>query len=114
MASYTEIATKLQEDFRRLLKESGEVPDADLDPVIKTLFWTIAHRIDSVASFVRQKLPSNVLDYLIQNLGIPVLRSQPAQTVVRFHLAKESDYFERFTKLVAYSSSGDKLIFHTD
>jgi hypothetical protein len=110
----TEIATKLSEDYRRRMRESGIPADSGSDPTIELLLRTVAHRINSIESYVRENLPSEILDKLIANLGIPVLRSQPAQTVVRFHVPKDSEYFDRFTKLVAYTATRERLIFHTD
>jgi hypothetical protein len=114
--THTEIETvaKLQEDYKRLLREAGIPLDMALDPVLEIFFRTIAHRIDSVESYVRKTLPSEILDQLIGNLCIPVLRSRPAQTVVRFQVPKDSEFFDRFTKLVAYTATRDRLIFHTD
>jgi hypothetical protein len=113
VANYTEIAIKLQEDYQRMLRESGGTLDAVSDPVLTAFFRTVAHRIDSVSAHVRQVLPSEILDRLIGNLDIPVLRSRPAQTVVRFNVPKESEFLDRNTQLVV-STAGDRLYFSTD
>jgi hypothetical protein len=110
----TDIGTKLAEDYRRRIKESGISADGGSDPAIEILMQTVAHRINSVEEYVHDHLPTEILDQLIANLGIPVLRSRPAQTVVRFHVPKDTEYFDRFTKLIAYTATRDRLIFHTD
>src|SRR6516162_8281570 len=97
--SAAEIASKLQDDYRRMLKEYGRGMDATPDPVLAAFFRTIAARIEAVATHAQDVLPQEMLDRLVTALGIPEKRSSPAQTVVRIDMPSGSDFFEPFTSL---------------
>ena len=112
--SAAEIASKLQDDYRRMLKEYGRGMDATPDPVLAAFFRTIAARIEAVATHAQDVLPQEMLDRLVTALGIPEKRSSPAQTVVRIDMPSGSDFFEPFTSLLAQSANGDRMVFRTD
>src|SRR5205085_7520515 len=113
MMSGTNIANKLQDDYRKMLGEYGIVADGQ-DPVLSAFFKTIGARIESIATHAERVTRKQTLEGLVCALGIPAKRASAAQTVVRFSVPKNFKLFEHFTALVCQASNGDRLIFRTD
>ncbi len=111
-ATAAEIDKKLQDDFRRRMKDYG-VSAETVDPILKVLFRTFAGQIEAQYQEV-EKIRLALLDELIAGLGVERRRARPAQTVVRFLLDSGSQLVEAGTELTGEAQSGERLTFTTD
>src|SRR5262249_51206605 len=109
----TEIAKRLRDDFRRLLKEYG-VTTQETDPILAVLLRSFAEQIAEVYEQAAESIPLAILDELMSGMGMPERRARAAQTVIRFSLSNGRESFEEMTELIGESKSREKLTFTLD
>ena len=107
-----EIDRKLQDDLRRLLKTYGIEPGAT-DPILAILFRTFAKRIEELYGDM-DHMRVELLEELIERLGLHRRRARPAQAVVRFTLENGLEHLGAGAELVGEAESGAMMRFLTD
>ena len=111
--SASDIAAELRREFELALHARyGTQPKPD--PVLATVFHSLAVQIARVYDEAATVLPVAVLDDLIAGLDLPVRLAEPAQTVVSFTGIERRERVSPETELVGYARTGEQLGFTLD
>jgi hypothetical protein len=112
-ASALEIDRKLNQDFRRRLKDYGISVEAT-DPVLALIFRTFAQEIERIY-LETGRIRASLLDEFLAGLHIEPRQAHPAQSVVRFLPSSAAPVLvPGGTELEALASTGERLTFLTD
>lgn len=109
-----EIARKLREDFRRMLKEQAGITVQETDPILAVMFRSFAAQLAEVYEQAATSIPLAILDELMAGLGMPERRARAAQTVVRFGMKDGREVFEAGAELLGEATSRERLTFALD
>jgi hypothetical protein len=82
--SAPDIAAELRREFEIAFQARFGSQAVNRDPVLFTLFHSLAVQIGRVYDEAEQVFPAAVLDDIISALGMPHRLAQPAQAVVAF------------------------------
>jgi len=111
--SAVEIDRKLNQDFRRRLKDYGISAEAT-DPVLAVIFRTFAQEIERFY-LETGRIRTSLLDEFLTGLHIEPRKARPAQSIVRFFPnAGTSVLVSGGTALEAVAGTGERLTFITD
>src|SRR5258708_12244211 len=111
--SAVEIDRKLNQDFRRRLKDYGISAEAT-DPVLAVIFRTFAQEIERFY-LETGRMRTALLDEFLTGLHIEPRKARPAQSVVRFFPnSGASVLVPGGTEMEAIASTGERLTFITD
>ena len=111
--SASEIAAELRREFELALHARyGTQPKPD--PVLATLFHSLAVQIARVYDEAATVLPVAVLDDLIAALDLPVRTAEPAQTVVWFTGIERAERVTPETEIIGYARTGEQIGFSPD
>jgi hypothetical protein len=111
--SATDIAAELRREFDLALHARyGTQPKPD--PVLATLFHSLAVQVARVYDEAATVLPVAVLDDLIGALDLPMRLAEPAQAVVAFENIEQRERITPETELLGYSRTGEQLGFTPD
>jgi hypothetical protein len=111
--SASEIAAELRREFELALHARyGTQPKPD--PVLATVFHTLAVQIARVYDEAATVLPVAVLDDLVAGLDLPLRLAEPAQAVVSFTGVERRERVGPETELVGYARTGEQLGFTLD
>jgi hypothetical protein len=108
-----EIAAELRRDFARAMEEQhGTAPLPD--PVLATLFHTLAVQVARVYDEAERVFPVTVLDDLVAGLAMPPRLASPAQAVVRFAGMDQRETLTPETQLGGFTRTGAPVGFAPD
>jgi hypothetical protein len=110
--SASEIAGEMKREFEREMQRNGTQPLPD--PVLATLFHTLAVQVARVYEEAERVFPVTVLDDLVDGLGMPPRLAQPAQTVVRFAGIEQREAVGPDTQLYGFARTGAQVGFAPD
>ena len=111
--SASDIAAELRREFElALYARYGTQPKPD--PVLATLFHSLAVQVARVYDEAATVLPVAVLDDLIAALDLPVRTAEPAQTVVWFTGIDHTERVSPETQLIGYARTGEQIGFAPD
>ncbi len=111
--SAVEIDRKLNQDFRRRLKDYGISAEAT-DPVLAVIFRTFAQEIERLY-LETGRIRTSLLDEFLSGLHIEPRKAHPAQSIVRFFPnAGTTVLVPGGTELEAIAGTGERLTFITD
>src|SRR6266852_6155332 len=111
--SAVEIDRKLNQDFRRRLKDYGISAEAT-DPVLAVIFRTFAQEIERLY-LETGRIRTSLLDEFLTGLHIEPRKAHPAQSIIRFFPNSGTTVLvPGGTELEAIASTGERLTFITD
>src|SRR5258708_23305261 len=111
--SAVEIDRKLNQDFRRRLKDYGISAEAT-DPVLAVIFRTFAQEIERLY-LETGRIRTSLLDEFLTGLHIEPRKAHPAQSIIRFFPnSGASVLVPGGTEMEAIASTGERLTFITD
>ena len=111
--SAAEIAAQLRREFETTLHARYGTQSRP-DPVLSTVFQSLAVQISRVYDEAATTLPVAVLDDLIAALDLPTRLAEPAQSVVCFTGIESRERVSPETELMGYARTGEQLGFTLD
>jgi hypothetical protein len=111
--SASDIAAELRREFATALSARYSI-QARPDPVLVTVFHSLAVQIARVYDEAANILPVRVLDDLIAGLDLPTRLAEPAQAVVCFTDIETRERVSPETELMGYARTGEQLGFTLD
>jgi hypothetical protein len=108
-----EIASELRREFDRALYAHYGTQSRP-DPVLATLFHTLAVQVARVYEEAESVFPATVLDDLVGVLGMPPRLAHPAQTVVHFTRIDQRERITPETELFGATRTGEQVGFAPD
>ncbi|MEO7521175.1 MAG: hypothetical protein ABIW79_05110, partial [Gemmatimonas sp.] len=113
MRGAAEIAAEMRRDFQRAFQSQFDRAPTS-DPVLTTLMHALAVQVARVYQEAEDKFPWQVLDDLMNGLGMPRLMALPAQTVVAFGNLDRRERIGPELSLQGMSQAGEALTFSPD
>jgi len=108
-----EIASELWREFAlRFQEQSGTQPTPD--PVLMTLFHSLAAQLAKIYREAEHVFPVAVFDELIGGLGLPPRLATPAQTVVAFSEVEVRETIGPETQIHGRAPTGERIPFAPD
>jgi len=107
------IAAEMRRDFQRAFQAQFDRAPLQ-DPVLTTLMHALAVQVARVYQEAEDKFPWQVLDDLMNGLGMPRLMAMPAQTVVTFGNLDRRERVGPELSLQGMSQAGESLTFAPD
>ena len=111
--SATEIAAELRKEFAVALSARHGTQSRP-DPVLATVFHSLAVQIARAYDDAANILPVAVLDDLIAGLDLPTRLAEPAQAVVGFTGVEMRERVTPETEIMGYARTGEQLGFTLD
>jgi hypothetical protein len=108
-----EIGSELRREFDRALYAHYGTQSRP-DPVLATLFHTLAVQVARVYEEAESVFPATVLDDLVGVLGMPPRLAHPAQTVVHFTRIDQRERITPETELFGTARTGEQVGFAPD
>jgi hypothetical protein len=109
----SEINSELRREFDRALYTHYGTQSRP-DPVLATLFHTLAVQVARVYDEAESVFPATVLDDLVGVLGMPARLAHPAQTVVHFTRIDQRERITPETELFGATRTGEQVGFAPD
>ena len=113
MRGAAEIAAEMRRDFQRAFQSQFDRAPMQ-DPVLTTLMHALSVQVARVYQEAEDKFPWQVLDDLMNGLGMPRLMALPAQTVVTFNNLDRRERIGPDLALQGMSQAGEQLTFAPD
>ena len=113
MRGAAEIAAELRRDFQRAYQAQFDRSPLQ-DPVLVTLMHALAVQVARVYQEAEDKFPWQVLDDLMNGLGMPRLMALPSQTVVTFSNLDRRERIGAELSLQGMTQAGEQMTFAPD
>ncbi len=113
MRGAANIAAEMRRDFQRAFQSQFDRAPMQ-DPVLVTLMHALAVQVGRVYTEAEDKFPWQVLDDLMNGLGMPRLMALPAQTVIAFSNLDRRERIGPDLSLQGMTQAGERMMFAPD